>query len=299
MSDGGPGRVYGDEFAVDVFCIGVPRSRSTWLKEIMKGHCQIYVPEIKEPNYFVRTYNLYRDEDNPTYLCGWDWYRGLYSRALPGQVRVDFSVNMLFYKHDSARLVAKYFPRARFIVVLRNPIDRTYSHYWYDFAGDLRSIVPRTFEEALFNSRLVECSRYFEQVRIWLDYFDIAKFYFMFDFDLDADTDLAMEGLSLFLDVENIFCKVSKDKVNGCYMYRPFYPPVLRMASFGRRNGFKKIVDVIGKSRIGGMVDKYGKRPFQYPAMGQDTRERLKEWLMPDIENLEKLLGRDLGPWKM
>ena len=289
----------GKDFTIDVFCIGVPRSRSTWLKSVLDAHTGIYIPHVKEANFFVKTVNLYTSETNLRYLSDWQWYKSLYCGASNGQLKADFSVNMLFNKHDSARLVRKYFPEAKFIVVLRNPMDRTYSHYWLDLLADIHSIVPRTFEEALWSSRLIECSRYYEQLTCWLEHFEKEQFYFMFDFDLDKNANAVLNDLCLFLGIEQYVCEVNSDKVNGCFSYRGVYRSVLKMASIARRLGLGSVIDFVGKSGLWYMMDKVGKVSFQYPSMNPDTRKRLKESLMPDIENLEKLLCKDLSAWKL
>ncbi|MEM3485434.1 MAG: sulfotransferase domain-containing protein [Candidatus Methanomethyliaceae archaeon] len=291
--------VFDDGFQIDVFCIGTPRSRSTWLKEVLDTHNGIYIPKIKEPNFFVKRISLYTGEDNPRYLRDWNWYRNLYINARKDQLKADFSVNMLYNRHDSAGMVKKFFPSAKFIVVLRDPVDRAYSHYWLDYAADLRSVVPGAFDEALLNSRLVDCSKYYEQVRIWLEYFDKERFFFVFDFDLDKNPRSIIYDLCVFLGIDTKCYEVNNSRVNECFAYRDCIRFLFKVASKVRNIDVLSIRDFAGRTGVWNVVEKFGKVPFEYPSMNPDTRKRLQESLMPDVEKLEKLLCKDLSPWKL
>ncbi|MCZ6900067.1 MAG: sulfotransferase, partial [Bacteroidetes bacterium] len=55
------------------------------------------------------------------------------------------SADILLWKQSHPRL-AEYLPHCKFIIQLRNPISRAYSHYWNDFGKGRESL---SFEEAL------------------------------------------------------------------------------------------------------------------------------------------------------
>ncbi|MEM3485436.1 MAG: hypothetical protein QXI12_07410 [Candidatus Methanomethyliaceae archaeon] len=232
-------------------------------------------------------------------ICGTGGGTEIFMGVPNGRLKADFNVMMLFNRHDSARLIRMYFPDAKFILILHILIERTYSHYWHDLSTDIRSVVPRQFEDALEKSYLVGCSKYYQQIRSWVEYFDKARLCLLFDFDLDNDAKLPIDGPCVFLGIDKKSYRVSNGKAHESFKYRGLYRSALKLGYKARNLGFGPILDFIGKSGLWNVADKLGQVAFHYPPINSDTKERLKEWLMPDIESLEKLLCKDLSSWRL
>lgn len=101
------------------FVVGTQKGGTTSLYEYLKPHPQIVLSEVKEHHFFDQHY----DE-------GLAWYRAQFPvlDAAAGEITGDFTPLYMFHPHAIARM-ARHHPQARIIVLLRNPVDRAFSHY--------------------------------------------------------------------------------------------------------------------------------------------------------------------------
>ncbi len=92
----------------------------------------IYMPELKEPNYF---------SDDEQYRRGFDWYEGLFAPAATDDIIGEASTHYTkypLYKNTIARM-QESLVNTRFIYVMRHPIDRLVSHYIHGWTeGDIK-----------------------------------------------------------------------------------------------------------------------------------------------------------------
>lgn len=80
------------------------------------------------------------------YARGLSWYREQFEPPAPGIVTGEASPYYLFHPHVPER-VAATLPEARFVVILRNPVDRALHHYEHNRKKG--HIDATTFEAAL------------------------------------------------------------------------------------------------------------------------------------------------------
>lgn len=127
-----------------VFIIGAMKSATTTLAELLSRHPQFAVSYPKEPGYFSR------DE---RFVLGRSWYLKHFAHAHDGQILCDASTcysRSQRYPLAAPRL-SEFMPEAKLIYILRNPVDRAYSHYIHEmevrFSRGLRPISLRGFLE--------------------------------------------------------------------------------------------------------------------------------------------------------
>ena len=92
------------------------------------------------------------------YKKGLGWYQNLFSGAAGDQLCREASTTYLRWAHtlDSSRLVADTVPDAKFIYMMRHPVDRAFSHYGHH----MREGIMMTFEEALEKDIIyVDCGK--------------------------------------------------------------------------------------------------------------------------------------------
>jgi hypothetical protein len=122
----------------DFLVIGAMRSGTTSLHERIIQHPGVRAAIKKEIHFFDLEYSQ-----------GLSWYqahfpsRNALQRA--GKITGEASPYYLFHPLAPIR-AAQAVPRVKLIVILRNPIDRAYSHYWH---GIRHGYENRTFEEAV------------------------------------------------------------------------------------------------------------------------------------------------------
>lgn len=205
----------------DHVIIGAQKSGTTSLFFYLRDHPYVAWTPVKEINFFTRNF-----EQGP------HWYRRHfpttaylhYNRLVLGRrLRVgEASPGYLAYPHAARRLAAML-PHARLIVMLRNPVERAYSHYQH--------VVRQGFEPLSFAAALAaEESRigperermrldehhpptrylryayrangiYADQLRPWLEAFPRPQLLLLQSEAFFADTPAAFEQVTRFLGV--------------------------------------------------------------------------------------------------
>jgi hypothetical protein len=129
----------------DFLVLGGQRCGSTSLYTMLTGHPQVMAASHKEPHFFDRNHRR-----------GEDFYRRLFplrahirarERRLGGLPVVTGEATTYYLAHPAVPgRVAAMLPDARLVAILRNPVDRAYSHYQLSVRGGWET---RSFEEAL------------------------------------------------------------------------------------------------------------------------------------------------------
>jgi hypothetical protein len=151
----------------DFLIIGAQKAGTTALYAYLRRHPQIGGPAWKEVSYFDRHYRR-----------GTAWYRGQFPFRSDGRIAGEASPGYLFHPLAPER-VQETVPDAKLIVLLRNPIDRAFSHYHHEVALGRE---PLSFEDAIGaepgrthgeEERLMREPGYFSHA--WWDYAYVAR----------------------------------------------------------------------------------------------------------------------------
>lgn len=123
----------------DFIVIGVPKSGTTSLFNYMCSFKEFYKPRVKEPFYFISDSNNYiissTDESlkKRIYDMTLEQYQSIYKNCNEDQITGDFSTH---YFHNINQFIKKMeetygdeYKKLPIILILRNPIDRAFSHY--------------------------------------------------------------------------------------------------------------------------------------------------------------------------
>jgi sulfotransferase family protein len=195
----------------DFLILGAQKAGTTALYAYLRWHPEITGPSFKEVSFFDRHYTR-----------GETWYRA-HLPATPRQWVArqrhgrwpavgEASPSYLFHPLAPER-VAALLPDARLIAVLRDPVDRAFSHYQHEVAlgreplpfedalaaeeermrGEVQRMTsdPSYFSEAWWNHTYVARGRYGEQLRRWFASFPPEQILVLFSDDLlqqPADT---------------------------------------------------------------------------------------------------------------
>lgn len=128
----------------DFIIIGAQKSGTTSLYEYLIKHPYIYSASVKEVGYFDRYYSN-----------GIKWYRShfpsllrkFYTKNILRQpfITGEASTGYILNPHALKR-ISEILPQEKLIVLLRNPVERAYSHYWHTVKLGKETL---SFEEAL------------------------------------------------------------------------------------------------------------------------------------------------------
>ena len=103
----------------DFVVIGAQKAGTTSLAAALRQHPGLYLPPSKELHYF----SLHAERPL-------SWYAAHFEQAGPGQLCGEATPYYLFHPAAAARLAAAL-PLSRLIVLLRDPVARTLSHYFH------------------------------------------------------------------------------------------------------------------------------------------------------------------------
>jgi hypothetical protein len=170
------------------FVLGAARCGTTSLHYWLAQHPDVAMSTIKEPNHF-----LFRPgADGPRPCIAADRRllaksvpdRAAYERLFPaGGVRAAGDASPLYlYTRETPQLLADAVPDARLVAVVREPVDRAWSHFVYvndelgdaapqAFADAVRRELPLGYEPYRTGTHFVRPSRYAEQLRRYLELF--------------------------------------------------------------------------------------------------------------------------------
>lgn len=122
----------------DFVVLGTQKAGTTYLYHLLTHHPHVETVASKELHFFDNNFEL-----------GVEWYRECFPTPewKDGRLTVtgEATPYYLFHPH-AARRMAEVVPGARLIVLLRNPVDRAYSHYQMIAR---KGVELRTFEEAV------------------------------------------------------------------------------------------------------------------------------------------------------
>ena len=127
-------RMRQDRALPDVVIIGAQKCGTSSLHGYLTQHPQVITPLRKEVHYF-----------DVNYPRGERWYRAHFGRVGEPGLNIDSSPYYLFHPLVAERMHG-LLPRAKLIVLLRDPVRRAYSQYWQQRDKDRE---PLDFEAAL------------------------------------------------------------------------------------------------------------------------------------------------------
>jgi Sulfotransferase family len=142
--------------------VGAMKAATSTLQEQLAAQPGIFMSDPKEPNFF---------SDDRQFSKGMGWYSGLFAPAgaadLAGEASTHYT-KLPTHPRTVSRL-KQYLPEARFIYVMRHPIDRLISHYIHEWS---MGVYHRPIVEALDrHPELVAYGRYAMQLQPYLETF--------------------------------------------------------------------------------------------------------------------------------
>jgi hypothetical protein len=200
----------------DFFVVGHAKSGTSALYEMLRQHPQIFLPDVKEPSFFVpEVRRLKNKAKHPETL---DAYLALFSAAGPEQ-RIGEATPSYLLSHTAASRIAQVQPDARIIAILREPASYLRSaHLQFLREGietekDLRKAIeleprrregksiPRTSPRPQW-LQYSEHLHYTEQLRRYEAAFSREQMLVLIYEDFRADNDATIRRVLRFLDVD-------------------------------------------------------------------------------------------------
>ncbi|RIK38579.1 MAG: hypothetical protein DCC55_20715 [Chloroflexi bacterium] len=286
------------------FLLGAAKAGTTSLYAYLAQHPQICFAKVKEPHFF---------DDPNKYVQGPRWYVEQYFAGAEACAVCADATPMLHLPHMVAsRLIATYGEAAqtlKFVVVLRDPVERAWSHY----LDQVRFVVEReTFARALelepqrTLAAPLEWFGYFrdglyaEQVETWLAHFSREQFLFVLNEDLKCEPVAVAREVFAFLGVETAVVIHADFETNVAsqprsrWLMRLISQPPQQIQQITRR-----LFSLHQRKRIRTVLRRWLSKPYdQKPQLLPEVANELRLRYQTDLQRLETLIGRDLTAWR-
>lgn len=122
----------------DFFILGAPKCGTTSMDNWLRLHPLIYMAT-KEPHYF-------NTEHQNRNIKNLDNYQALFASAIDAHLAVGETSVRYLYSDMAVANILDYNPKAKFVVMLRNPIDMVYSWYNQVYFSGMEDV--RCFDKA-------------------------------------------------------------------------------------------------------------------------------------------------------
>jgi hypothetical protein len=286
----------------DFICVGAQKAGTTTLHDVLKQHPDIYLPELKEAHFF---------DINERYKKGVEWWVSTFFSGYSNEKTVGvMTPEYLFYAEVPCRIEETLGSKTKIIIVLRNPVDRAYSHYLMSVR---RGFEPLSFTDAIESEheriQLGEFERnnfsyisrgfYAKQVRRYLKIFGRENVLILsFENGIKKNINISIKQIEEFLGVSKIEL-YSKKKSNPASQ-----PKFAWVNDFIYKSGKLKryIKKLIGTPtwiiRVSKKLDDLNQKPTQNKQLDPVLRKViLNKYFKNDIQELEQLLGISLTHW--
>ncbi len=236
------------ERKVNLFIIGAMKAGTTSFAAVLGSHAEIFMCPIKEPHYFVdplpkqflETSRFFSLEDyfenqfpaplHSAQILKEEHYQQLFSKASTEKYRAEASTAYL-HAPEAAKRIHNYNPKAKIIILTRDPLKRAYSHYNMDLGlgrerKSFAALMARDID--LYNTGKLP----------WFSYLNMS----CFNKPINNYKNIFESVLVLSLEdlVENT--QREMDKVSNFLNIPPFVAPTMKKLNEGRTFKNQKII---------------------------------------------------------
>ena len=309
--------------------IGAAKSGTSALHSYLQQHPQVYMSRAKETNFFA-----WLDTDEPAFdviprnaqmdrreesrirynkskdrsVKSWAEYEDLFA-AVHNEVAVGESSPFYLYNPECAGRIRKHLPNARLIAILRNPIDRAYSHFLHYRRDGIEK--HETMDAALADEdtnvkdvwwgmrHYVRAGFYSKQVQRYYDQFPEDQLLVLLYDDLKKDTAGTIRQIFGHIGVDTTFQPETSARHNVSGIPKNRYLHELLSRPNQLKQVLKKVLPDGLRTAIAGseFVSRLRMSNLKRDSLPQETRVRLKEVYVDDILELQDILHRDLSVW--
>ena len=283
--------------------IGAMKSGTTALYYYLEQHPQIYMSPVKEPNFFCSGDRESWESESVKRIGAYQYlFRGVSDEKAIGEVS-----HCYLYEPQALARIRQHLPDAKLVAILRNPVDRAYSHFLHmvrsgtepltDFAQALREEETGAYQNRSLQD-YVGRGRYYAQLKRYFDAFDRKQLkVYLYEDLTNAPVD-TLQDTFRFLGVDDSFVPdVSlRRNVSG-------YPKYKTLDSFLRRpssvkDALKVYLPARLRWRLSKAFDDLKTRNLVHPpAVRPEVRRQLVGVYREDILQVQELIQRDLSGW--
>jgi hypothetical protein len=299
----------------DFLIIGAGKCGTTSLYMYLKQHPEIFIPDVKEPNFYGYENTDPREieglADTRHYaesVTDFPSYINLFKDAAPGQVKGEMS-NTYMYHQQAPERIKHYNADMKLIAILRQPAGRLYSRFLH-LARENR-VPTNSFADALDRGSiwwkrndLIKEGFYYRNLKPYYERFPRENIKIYLYEDLSDDAPAVLHDIFTFLNVNPDFQPDLSTRFNQSGIIRNKFLNRIYgqkgLLTSGLKVLFpKRVVDLVKRNAYiqktvnnlrGKNLDKPRPDPEVLNALTRDVYGN-------DIQQLQDLIGKDLNHW--
>ncbi len=272
----------------DFIIAGSSKAGTEWSKVCLKKHPEIFIPPGLTPDYFSHRYSKTEE-----------WYRSLFESAQGNKLCGEKSTSYIVCP-PAAKRIHEFNPDVDIFFILRNPIDRAYSHYkMYLRKGKVSDDVDHELSD---DSLLVREGLYHYHISRFLNYFERDQVHILLFDDLKDNSVAFLHDMYSRLGVDPKYTPDLADqryhKTKSRPRFQGLYNAVVTIIRELRRRTqwANRLIEYLRKEGYVNIFHRLNRgKPF--PELTDQRRAELANFYQEDIERLEQMIGRDLSHW--
>ncbi len=271
--------------------IGAPKCGTTWLAECLREHPDVYLPEVKELVYFSSQKKLARGDS---------WYLSNFDGAKNALAIGEFSVTYLSGGDEVAEKIKALLPHVRLIAVLRDPVERAFSHYrWLVQLGKINSEV--SFEDAMeLRPEIVSDSLYYKGLSAFLSRYTVDCIQLISYDELNSSPAGVVADAYRFIGVDPSFVPATLKRHVGKTI-NPRFRRLERMRidlyRFARRHGMTGLISFVKRSGLSAFYRELNDSREKVGTLDPATDAKVYRRFSADLQALHNATGFDCAPW--
>lgn len=290
----------------NLFLVGAPKCGTSAMACNLAQHPQMCMCKIKEPNYFCKDLDVQGCQTEEEFLS-------LFSPMPTTKIIAEGSV-LYLSSLVTASAIRRFSPEARIIIMLRSPIDVMYA--WHsqmlftcnEFIADFKEALAaephrkngsrlsqvgtkRNCPQLLFYRDIV---RFAEQMRRFIDEFGQERIHVILHDDFRADPEATYVAVLRFLEIDETFrpdfVAINRNRVRRSWQLHYWTKKLLARPA-------KAMLSETRRLKLIKLLDRFNAREVARAPMDKALRRQLQTEILPEVEELSELLGRDCTHW--
>jgi hypothetical protein len=288
--------------------IGAAKSGTTSLHAYLQQHPQAYMSSLKETNFFAFDGEppSFGGPDGEVFARDSVYRLEDYARLFDGrtdEIAVGEASPRYLTLEGAAARIRRRLPAVKLVAILRNPADRAFSAFsmrkrdgWEPCETLEQAIAdePRRLAEGWGAGIYRQSGLYARQLQHYYACFDRRQIRVYLYEDLVSAPDTLFEDLFGFLGIDPKFRPEMSHRLNVSGVIKN---PLLRTVwtrTHGLQRTIRPLLPKPTRQRISRFFTGLEKQRLPFPP---EQRKRLIDYYREDVEQLQKLIGRDLSAW--
>jgi len=282
----------------NLFIVGAPKAGTTSLHEYLKNIPGIFMSEVKEPYYFCKT--MIPIDHYVTPIIDRKKYLALFEKSKNEKIVGESSVWYLS-DPDASSLIYQQVPSAKIIILLRDPVERAFSHYLMlegrkqfkssSFHEQIQKEIRDGLDYKTPNIRL-NAGLYYDDIIRFLEIFGRNQVKIIIFEEFIVNTKEILNDILEFLDVSISLKKFEPQKHNPAVISK--YPLVNEFLNISFVSKLRqKLIPEQTQRNIKKKLFKDLRNEYK---MTSEDREFLKKYYNEDVKKLSTFLDKKL-PW--